>query len=52
MSNELSTEMIEKFLLKVMEIQEEYAHEKQNAKASRQAKMRDWLNKHAAEGAN
>jgi len=47
---EVTKKQIEEFLMKVMDIQEEYAHEKQNAKASRQAKMRDWLNKHAAGG--
>ncbi len=46
----VTQKQVETFLMKVMDIQEEYAHEKHNAKASRQAKMRDWLNEHAAEG--
>lgn len=45
---EVTQQQVEKFLKKVMDIQEEYAHEQRNAKASRQAKMRDWLNEHAA----
>lgn len=43
--------MTEKFLKKVMEVQHEHAHEQKNAKSKRQAKIRDWLDKQASEGA-
>ncbi len=48
---QVTQEMIERFLKKVMEIQHEHAHEQHNARSRRQAKMREWLNKHAAKEA-
>jgi len=48
---EVTPQQVEKFLKKVMEIQQDHAHEQRNAKSQRQSKMRDLLNKCAAKEA-
>jgi len=48
---EVTQQQVEAFLMQVMEIQHEHAHEQKNAKSKRQSKIRECLDKHASGGA-